>query len=128
WLRLRPSATNETGRFSAATRLSFQRFHGKRPITHFSNTACACDSLASLLRCGDVDLQTLNLDPSRLDAALTPRPRMVVAVSILGNPAPLATIRAFCDAHELYFFEDNCESMGATLGGKPCGTFGDISS
>src|SRR4029453_15663860 len=38
------------------------------------------------------------------------------------------TIRAFCDAHELYFFEDNCESMGATLGGKQCGTFGDINT
>jgi CDP-6-deoxy-D-xylo-4-hexulose-3-dehydrase len=80
------------------------------------------------LRFVDVDLQTLNLDASQLDAALTPRTRMVVAVSILGNPAPLATIRAFCDAHGLYFFEDNCESMGASLNGKLCGTFGDVNT
>jgi CDP-6-deoxy-D-xylo-4-hexulose-3-dehydrase len=80
------------------------------------------------LRFVDVDLQTLNLDASQLDAALTPRTRMVVAVSILGNPAPLTTIRAFCDAHRLYFLEDNCESMGASLNGKLCGTFGDVNT
>jgi CDP-6-deoxy-D-xylo-4-hexulose-3-dehydrase len=80
------------------------------------------------LRFVDVDLHTLNLDASQLEAALTPRTRMVVAVSILGNPAPLTTIRAFCDAHGLYFFEDNCESMGASLDGKLCGTFGDVNT
>ena len=80
------------------------------------------------LRFVDIDLQTLNLDASQLEAALTPRTRMVVAVSILGNPAPLDVARAFCDTHGLYFFEDNCESMGATLGGRPCGTFGDVNT
>ena len=80
------------------------------------------------LRFVDVNLETLNLDATQLEAALTPRTRMVVAVSILGNPAPLDAVRAFCDAHGLYFFEDNCESMGASLGGKPCGTFGDVNT
>jgi CDP-6-deoxy-D-xylo-4-hexulose-3-dehydrase len=80
------------------------------------------------LRFVDIDLRTLNLDATQLEAALTPRTRMVVAVSILGNPAPLDAVRAFCDAHGLYFFEDNCESMGASLHGKPCGTFGDVNT
>src|SRR6202166_1551495 len=64
------------------------------------------------LKIVDVEIDTLNMDVSTLDAALTPRTRMVVAVSILGNPAALDRIRAFCDAHGLYFLEDNCESMG----------------
>jgi len=80
------------------------------------------------LRFVDIDLRTLNLDATQLEAALTPRTRMVVAVSILGNPAPLDAVRAFCDAHGLYFFEDNCESMGASLHGKPCGTFGAVNT
>jgi CDP-6-deoxy-D-xylo-4-hexulose-3-dehydrase len=80
------------------------------------------------LRFVDVDLQTLNMDASQLEAALSARTRMVVAVSILGNPAPLTAIRAFCDAHDLYLFEDNCESMGASLGGRWCGTFGDVNT
>lgn len=74
----------------------------------------------------DVELDTLNMDVSKLQEALTPKTRMVVAVSVLGNPCALDKIRAFCDEHNLYLFEDNCESMGAELAGKLCGTFGDI--
>src|SRR6185295_14580394 len=76
------------------------------------------------LRFLDVELDSLNMDVSQLSAALTPRTRMVMGVSILGNPAALDVIRRFCDAHGLYFFEDNCESLGATLNGQACGTFG----
>jgi len=78
------------------------------------------------LRFVDVELDTLNMDVAQLEAALTPKTRMLVAVNILGNPAALDVMRAFCDKHDLYFFEDNCESMGATLNGQECGTFGDI--
>lgn len=74
----------------------------------------------------DVEIDTLNMDASQLEKALTPKTRMVVAVSILGNPCALDVIRKFCDQHGLYLFEDNCESMGAELNGKVCGTFGDI--
>lgn len=76
----------------------------------------------------DVELDTLNIDASRLEEALTSKTRMVVAVSILGNPCALNILREFCNRHGLYLFEDNCESMGATLDGKPCGTFGDIAT
>ncbi|MDA8560511.1 DegT/DnrJ/EryC1/StrS family aminotransferase [Nitrospinae bacterium] len=74
----------------------------------------------------DVELETLNMDVSQLEKALTPKTRMVVGVSILGNPCALDVIRDFCDQKGLLFFEDNCESMGAELNGKSCGTFGDI--
>ncbi len=74
----------------------------------------------------DVELNTLNMDASKLEEALTQKTKMVVAVSILGNPCSLVTIRKFCDDHGLYLFEDNCESMGAELNGRSCGTFGDI--
>lgn len=80
------------------------------------------------LRFVDVELETLNMDVSQLERALTPRTRMVVAVSILGNPCALDVLRDFCDRHGLYLFEDNCESMGASLHDRPCGTFGDINT
>jgi CDP-6-deoxy-D-xylo-4-hexulose-3-dehydrase len=80
------------------------------------------------LRFVDVELDTLNMDVAQLEAALTPRTRLVVAVSILGNPAALDVIRAFCDRHGLYLLEDNCESMGASLNGRLCGTFGHINT
>src|SRR5262249_32488880 len=43
-------------------------------------------------------------------------------------PAELDVIRDFCNRHDLYLFEDNCESMGASLNGRPCGTFGDVNT
>ncbi|WP_298379606.1 DegT/DnrJ/EryC1/StrS family aminotransferase [Azospirillum sp.] len=80
------------------------------------------------LRFVDVELDTLNIDVSKLEQALTPRTRAIVPVSILGNPAALDVIRAFADAHGLYVLEDNCESMDAELNGKKTGTFGDLNT
>jgi CDP-4-dehydro-6-deoxyglucose reductase, E1 len=80
------------------------------------------------LRFVDVELDTLNMDCSRLEEALTPRTRAIVGVSILGNPAALDVMRGFADRHGLYFFEDNCESADAELGGRKTGAFGDMSS
>jgi CDP-6-deoxy-D-xylo-4-hexulose-3-dehydrase len=96
------------------------------PAISWSTTFYPLMQYGLKLRFIDVELETLNMDVSQLEAALTPRTRMVVGVSILGNPCALDVMRRFCDQHDLYFFEDNCESMGASLNGKPCGTFGDI--
>ena len=112
-------------------------FHaGKRPLQRGDEVIVPAISWATTyyplqqyglrLKFLDVELDTLNIDVSKLEQALTPRTRMVVAVSILGNPAALDVLRAFCDRHGLILFEDNCESMGATLNGRQCGTFGDI--
>ena len=112
-------------------------FHaGKRPLQRGDEVIVPAISWATTyyplqqyglrLKFLDVELDTLNIDVSKLELALTPRTRMVVAVSILGNPAALDVLRAFCDRHGLVLFEDNCESMGATLSGRQCGTFGDI--
>lgn len=80
------------------------------------------------LRFVDVELETLNMDVSKLEQALTPKTRAILPVSILGNPAALDVVRAFADAHGLYVFEDNCESMDAELNGKKTGTFGDLNT
>jgi len=80
------------------------------------------------LRFVDVELDTLNMDVSKLEAALTPRTGAIVPVSILGNPAGLDVVRAFADAHGLYVLEDNCESMDAELEGRKTGTFGDLNT
>ncbi|PWC40329.1 DegT/DnrJ/EryC1/StrS family aminotransferase [Azospirillum sp. TSO22-1] len=80
------------------------------------------------LRFVDVELDTLNMDVSKLEEALTPRTGAIVPVSILGNPAGLDVVRAFADAHGLYVLEDNCESMDAELDGRKTGTFGDLNT
>jgi CDP-6-deoxy-D-xylo-4-hexulose-3-dehydrase len=80
------------------------------------------------LRFVDVELDTLNIDPGRLEEACTPKTRMIVAVSILGNPCALHAIRNFADNHGLYLLEDNCESLDAELDGRKTGTFGDLNT
>ncbi len=76
----------------------------------------------------DIELDTLNIDVAQIEKAITPRTRMIVAVSILGNPAALDVMRRIADKHGLYFMEDNCESMDAELGGRKTGTFGDLNT
>jgi CDP-4-dehydro-6-deoxyglucose reductase, E1 len=98
------------------------------PAISWSTTYHPLQQYGLKLRFVDVDVNTLNIDVSQLEAALTPRTRMIVAVSILGNPAALDVMRAFADRHGLYFMEDNCESMDAELNGRKTGTFGDLNT
>lgn len=98
------------------------------PAISWSTTYHPLQQYGLKLRFVDVDRDTLNLDVKQLEKALTPKTKLMVAVSILGNPAHLEEMKAFCDKHGLYFFEDNCESMDAEVGGKKTGTFGIMNS
>lgn len=98
------------------------------PAISWSTTYHPLQQYGLKLRFVDVELDSLNMDVSRLEEALTPRTRMIVAVSILGNPAAMDVIRAFADRHGLYLLEDNCESMDAELNGRKTGTFGHLNT
>jgi len=98
------------------------------PVLSWATTYHPLQQYGLKLRFVDIDLTTLNLDVAQLEAALTPKTRAIVAVSILGNPAALDVMRAFADKHGLYLIEDNCESMDAELAGKKCGTFGHLNT
>lgn len=90
----------------------------------------------------DIDPHTLNLDPTQLEAAITPRSRAIMPVSLYGHCADLDAIHAIADRHALLCLEDGCQSFGATYQGrrscglthaaatsffpaKPLGCFGD---
>lgn len=98
------------------------------PVISWATTYHPLQQYGFKLRFVDVDLQTLNIDVTQLEKALTPKTKAIVAVSILGNPAALDVMRAFADKHGLYLLEDNCESMDAELNGKKCGTFGHLNT
>lgn len=86
------------------------------------------------LRFVDADRATLNVDCDALTAAISPETRAVVVVNILGNPCDFDAISAVIAAaearygHEIALLEDNCESLGATYGGRACGTIGLLGS
>ncbi len=78
------------------------------------------------LRVADVNPATLNSEVAQMEACVDPSTQVLVAVSILGNPAPLVELRALADREGIVMIEDNCESLGATVNGKYCGTLGHI--
>lgn len=98
------------------------------PAISWSTTYTPLQQYGLRLKIVDVELDTINIDVRQLDAALTPRTRALVGVSILGNPAALDVLRRFSDERGLYFIEDNCELMDAELAGQKAGTFGHLST
>ena len=76
----------------------------------------------------DINRKTLNMDPDKLEAAITPDTKAILCVNLLGNPNDFDRLRAICEKHQLLLVEDNCESMGAKYHGKQAGTFGLMGS
>lgn len=72
----------------------------------------------------DIDPLTLNMDLSKLEAAITPKTKAIMLVNLLGNPNDFAEIKSIVGDRDIVLLEDNCESMGATFDGKQAGTFG----
>jgi perosamine synthetase len=74
----------------------------------------------------DVSTETYNIDPARIEAAITPRTRAVLAVHLFGLGAPMAEILDVAQRHELAVIEDAACAIGTTYHGRPVGTLGDI--
>jgi CDP-6-deoxy-D-xylo-4-hexulose-3-dehydrase len=73
----------------------------------------------------DVDIPTYNIIPERVEAAITPRTKAIMVAHTLGNPFDAIALKAIADRHDLWLIEDCCDALGATIGGKHVGTFGD---
>lgn len=78
----------------------------------------------------DVTIPQYNIDVTQLEAALSPKTKAVMIAHTLGNPFDLKAVKAFCEKHNLWLIEDNCDALGSeyTLDGKTykTGTVGDI--
>lgn len=73
----------------------------------------------------EVDEATANLDPARIEAAITPRTRAIVAVHLYGQPADMDGIAAVARRHGLRLFEDAAQAHGARHRGRRAGSLGD---
>lgn len=80
----------------------------------------------------DITLPTYNIDVAMLEAALSSKTKAVMIAHTLGNPFDIKAVKDFCDSHNLWLIEDNCDALGAKyfLNGKwqYTGTFGDIAT
>ncbi|AZN37855.1 lipopolysaccharide biosynthesis protein RfbH [Iodobacter ciconiae] len=76
----------------------------------------------------DVDIPTYNIDPAKIEAAISPKTKAIMLAHTLGNPYNLEVIREICTRHKLWLIEDCCDALGTTYNGQLVGTFGDIST
>lgn len=76
----------------------------------------------------DIDPDTLNLDPRKTADAITDQTRAILPVNLLGNPAQLDQLALLAADRDLLLLEDNCESLGARLGGRLTGAWGIVGS
>lgn len=73
----------------------------------------------------DVEADTGVIDPEKIEAAITPRTKAILAVHIFGQPANLKRLRAIADKHKLFLIEDGSQAHGAEIDGLRVGNVGD---
>lgn len=97
------------------------------PITFAASANCA-------LYCGarpvfaDIDPETYNIDPAKVEAAITPRTKAVVAVDYTGQSVALDPLRKICKEHGLFLIEDGAHVIGTKYKGQPNGSLSDMTT
>lgn len=76
----------------------------------------------------DVDIPTYNIDPKKIEAAVTERTRAIMVAHTLGNPFDLDAVMAVARKHNLWVIEDCCDALGSRYKGQHVGTFGHIAT
>lgn len=74
----------------------------------------------------DVDPDTLLLDPTKVEEAISPRTRAIVGVDYAGQPCDWDELRKIADKHGLALVADSCHALGAQYKGRPVGSLADI--
>lgn len=94
------------------------------PAVSWSTTYFPLQQYGLKLKFVDIDAETLNYDLAALSDAVTDRTRALMVVNLLGNPNDFDRLNQIIAGRGIVMIEDNCESMGASFGGKQAGTFG----
>lgn len=76
----------------------------------------------------DVDIPTYNINPQKIEAAITERTRAIMVAHTLGNPFDLDAVTALAQKHNLWVIEDCCDALGSLYKGQHVGTFGHIAT
>ncbi|MBN1392782.1 MAG: DegT/DnrJ/EryC1/StrS family aminotransferase [Sedimentisphaerales bacterium] len=76
----------------------------------------------------DIDPKTLNIDPDKIESAITKKTKAIMPVEAFGSPAGFDKICQIAKKSNLTILEDSCEALGSELNGKKAGTFGKMSA
>lgn len=97
------------------------------PITFAASANCALYCKARPVF-ADIDPETYNIDPVKVEAAVTSRTKAVVAVDYTGQSVDLAPLREICKRHGLTLIEDGAHVIGTTYKGQPNGSIADMTT
>ena len=98
------------------------------PAVSWSTTYYPITQNGFILNFVDIDLNTLNIDISKIENAINPKTKAIFAVNLLGNPANLVKLNELAEKYDLILLEDNCESLGASIESRMTGSIGFASS
>ena len=76
----------------------------------------------------DIDPETLNIDPLKIEAAITPNTSAILATHVFGNPCDIEAIEAIANKHSLKVIYDAAHCFGTKYKGKSVFTYGDITT
>ena len=76
----------------------------------------------------DIEPKTFNMDPEKLERAITPRTRVIQPVDLYGQTADLDPIRSVAERRGIPILEDACQAIGASYRGRPAGTLGTLAA
>ena len=94
--------------------------------------ACFPTTVSPILQYGavpvfvDVTIPRYNIDVSKLEDTLSVKTKAVMLAHTLGNPFNIKAVKDFCNKHNLWLIEDNCDALGSLYDSKYTGTWGDI--
>lgn len=94
------------------------------PFTFFA-TAEAITYVGAKPVFSDIDRQTLNIDPVKIEEKITSRTKAIIVVHLFGQPADMDRIMSIADRHGLKVIEDAAQAFGAKYKGRPIGSIGD---
>lgn len=95
------------------------------PYTYIA-TALAISNTGAKPVFVDIDDATFNMDPGRIESAITPRTKAIMPVHLYGQSANMTEIMRIAAAHGLKVIEDACQAFGAEFRGRKAGALGDV--
>ena len=75
----------------------------------------------------DIRPDTININPERIEAAITKRTKALLVPDMFSHPAEWDELQAIAKKYKLFLIEDSAEALGSEYKGKKCGSFGDVS-
>ena len=76
----------------------------------------------------DIDFDTINIDVSKIERAITPKTKAIIVVHLHGLPVAMDKVMAIAKKHKIKVIEDACQAHGAKYQGKKVGTWGDCAA